>query len=71
MQTTFQVELGSGFKFAVEQDVKTLGDFRKLLKKADAKIAAACKVLPELNEEKLERARVAAVGTKATTAAAS
>jgi hypothetical protein len=59
------------FKFSVSDDVKTLKDMRRLLRKADLKIAAACKVLPELNDQKVAKARITAEQPKqAATAAA-
>jgi hypothetical protein len=53
----FQVELGNGFQFGVDGDVKTLGDVRKLLQKADKKILAAMKAVPEIAEEKAVKGR--------------
>jgi hypothetical protein len=58
MQAKVQVELACGIAWEVEHDVKTLPDFRKLLKKADAKIVAACRAMPEIAEMKLARARI-------------
>ena len=70
MQTFIVVELVNTFKFSVSHEVKSLADMRKLLRKADQKIAAACKVVPELNELKVQKARITAEQPKQAAAAA-
>lgn len=70
METSLSVELGNGLKFAVKHEVKSLADFRKLLQKADKKIAESVKVLPELADEKIARAKVSGEQVKTAPAAA-
>lgn len=70
MQTSLTVKLDCGVVFSVEHEVKTLADLRKLLNKADAKIAACVKAMPELAEEKLEKAGISGEKAKPATAAA-
>lgn len=69
MQTKVQIQMPASIVFEVEHDVKTLGDLRKLLKKADAKIAAACKAVPELGDMQLVKARIAVEQPKTAAAA--
>lgn len=70
MQTSLTMKLGCGLAFTVEHEVKTLADLRKLLNKADAKIAACVKAMPELAEEKLEKAGISGERSKPAAAAA-
>ena len=58
MQAKVDIKIVGGMEFSVEHEVKTLGDLRKLLRKADVKIGSLVKILPEAAEMKLERARI-------------
>lgn len=65
MQTTFQIELKNGFKFGVEQDVKTVADVQRLLSKAQTKLAAVKKAMPEIADEQVARLRLPMAQTAA------
>lgn len=70
MMTTLQVELACGLKVKVEHEVKTFADFRKLVKKADTKMASLCREFAELSDDKVKTARVSGAGPKQESAAA-
>jgi len=70
MLTAMVVELKSGFTFRVEHEVKTVTDMQRLIAKADAKIAAAKKAIPEIADEVIARVRVGPVREPAAAAAA-
>jgi hypothetical protein len=60
MQTAVQIELACGFHFGVEGEVSTAADLRRLLKKADAKLRAAFKAVPEIADESVRKVRIGA-----------
>lgn len=55
MLTAVVVELKNGFTFRVEHDVKTVSDVQRLIAKANQRIAAAKKALPEIADEAVVR----------------
>jgi hypothetical protein len=70
MQTTFQIELKNGFRFSVEQDVKTVADVQRLLSKAQTKLAAVKKAVPEMADEQVAKLRCAGEQQRPAAAAA-
>lgn len=69
MQTAVVVELKNGFTFRAEHDVKTVADVQRLIAKADQKITAAKKAIPEIADEPVTRVSFKRTQEAAATAA--